>query len=116
MSKILKNNDRISVEELKEMSKKMFGNMVKAVVDIEKEIMAIDGELHSDLEQILIEQENSEPRNCWGFNFYPEKTGADFIEFDSMINLKPAFNNRSRGVEDPKVREKIIEIVKKYAA
>ena len=102
--------DKIEIAELKEMSKKMFGTFVKAVVDIKKEVMAIDAELHVDLEQFLIE-DDSEPKNLWGINIYPEKNNDEYIEFDSMINLKPAFNNRTRGIESLEIREKIIKIV-----
>jgi phage pi2 protein 07 len=105
--------DKIEITELKEMSEKMFGNLVKAMVDVEKEILAVDAPMHSDLLEFLIEQENCEPKNLWGINFYPEKTGDDFIEFDSMMNLKPGLGNKSRGIEDEKIREKIIEIVGK---
>ena len=108
--------DKIEIIELKEMAKRMFGNLVKAVVDIEKEIMAVDAELHVDEEQLLIEKENSEPKNLWGLNIYPEENGIKFIEFDSMINLKPAFNNRTRGVENSEIREKIIKIVEKLCS
>lgn len=103
--------EKIEIAELKEMAKKMFGNLVKAVVDIEKETMAVDGELHVDLEQLLIEKENSDPKNLWGINIYPDKTADGSIEFDSIMNLKPALNNRTRGVEDPEIRKKIIKIV-----
>lgn len=103
--------DKIEIAKLKEMSEKMFGNLVKAVVDIEKGIMAIDGELHSDEMEFLIEKENSEPKNLWGINIYPELPKDNFIEFDSMINLKPVFDNRTRGIGDASIREKIIEIV-----
>jgi hypothetical protein len=105
--------EKIEISELKEMSVRMFGNLVKAVVDIEKEIMAVDAELHVDEEQLLIEQENSEPKNLWGINIHPEDLGVDFIEFDSMINLKPGLGNRSRGVDNAEIREKIIKIVEK---
>lgn len=84
--------------------------MVKAVVDIEKKIVAIDAEMHADLEQLLLES-NSEQKNLWGINFYPEMTGEDFVEFDSMINVRPSQKNRSRGVDDPEIRKKIIEVV-----
>lgn len=95
------------------MSKKMFGDLVKAVVDVEKEIMAIDAELHSDQESHLL-QEGSEQKNLWGINIYPEfENSEDFIEFDSMINMRPSQGNRSRGVDNPETRVKIIKIVKK---
>jgi hypothetical protein len=102
--------EKILIKELKEMSAKMFDNLVKAVVDVRKKIMAVDAELHADEEALLLEN-GSEQKNLWGINIYPELTGEDFIEFDSMINLRPSQGNRSRGVEDLKIQKKIIEIV-----
>ena len=102
----------ISRLELLEMAEKMFGNLVKAVVDVEKGIMAIDAELHADAEAYLLEN-GSNQRNLWGINLYPEVHGDDFIEFDSMTNLRPSQGNRSRGVEDIKIQEQIKEVVNK---
>ena len=101
--------DKLSGTQLRKMAER-FGNMVKAVVDIDQGLIAIDAELHSDLEALLLEQ-GSRPADLWGINFYPELAGDDFVEFDSMINLRPSRGNRSRGVEDPSVRTKILEIV-----
>lgn len=112
--KIIEKN--ISLIELDEMSKKMFGNLVKAVVDVEKFIMAVDGELHADEEALLLEN-GSKQANLWGINIYPEMKGTEnFIEFDSMINLRPSQNNKSRGVDDPAIRKKILEITSKLIA
>ncbi len=106
-------HDKILLQELKKISEKMFGKLVKGVVDIEKEIMALDAELHSDQENLLLE-EGSQQKDLWGINLYPEKMGNDdWIEFDSMINLRPSWGNKSRGVDDPKVRERIKIIVNK---
>lgn len=102
--------EQISIDELKEMANKMFGNLVKAVVDVEKGIMALDGELHADEEALLLEN-GSQQKNLWGINIYPELTGEDFIEFDSMINLRPSQGNRGRGVDDVNIQKEIIEIV-----
>ncbi len=101
---------KITADELDEMAKNMFGNLVKAVVDVEKEILAVDAELHADLEALLLEK-GSKQKDLWGINLYPELKGEDFVEFDSMINLRPSQGNRSRGVENPDIRKKIIEIV-----
>ena len=106
--------DKISISILEEMAEKMFGSLVKAMVDIEKEIMAVDAPMHADLLELLIEKENSEPKNLWGINIYPAKIGDDFVEFDSIMNLKPDLGNRTRGVEDESVRKKIIEVMKKH--
>lgn len=104
--------DPISRTEFADIVKNQFGNLVKAVVDIEKDIMAIGGDLHADEEGALM-QEGSRQEYLWGINLYPEKFGDDFIEFDSMTNIRPSQGNHSRSVEDPAVREKIIEVVKK---
>ncbi len=109
---IITQENKISVPALAEMSKKMFGNVVKAVVDIEREILAIDADLHADLE-LLLSENGSKRANVWGINLYPEFFGIDkFIEFDSMINIKPQHGNRSWGVDDEKLKEKILEIIK----
>lgn len=108
--KIIK--DKIELQELKDMAANSFGNLVKAVVDIENEIMAVDAELHSDEEALLLEN-GSTQKDLWGINLYTEIEGEDFIEFDSMINLKPSQGNRSRGIDDPKIREKIKIVVNK---
>ena len=104
--------DQITNEELKSMSEKLFGNLVKAVVDVNKEIIAVDAELHADLETAFLEN-GSKQADLWGINLYPEVSGGDFVEFDSMINLRPSQNNRSRGVDDGRIRERIISIVNK---
>ena len=105
-------SDRISLSELKQMADEMFGNLVKAVVDIEQEIIALGGELHSDGESMLLKS-GSKQKDLWGINLYPELKGDDFIEFDSMINLRPSQGNCSRAIIDPAVTKKIKAIVNK---
>jgi hypothetical protein len=96
--------------ELKEMAVAMFGSLVKAVVDVERGVIAVDAELHSDLEALLL-SDGSKQKNLWGINLYPDIQGTDFIEFDSMINMRPSQGNRSRGIEDKEICKKIIHIV-----
>ncbi len=108
--KIIEN--QIMLDELKEMASKMFGNLVKAVVDIEKKIMAVNADLHADEEALLIEN-GSAQKNLWGINIYPELTDDDFVEFDSMINLRPSQGNRSRGIDNIEIQKIILEIVNK---
>ena len=100
----------ITFARLREMAGSKFGDMVKAVVDVEKGIMAVDGELHADEEELLLVH-GSKQVNLWGINIYPDTDIGDWIEFDSMINLRPSQGNRSRGVENPQVRQRIVEIV-----
>ncbi|MEO5572770.1 MAG: DUF5674 family protein [Bacteroidia bacterium] len=101
----------IAFEEIKTMAENQFGTMVKAVVDVEKDVMAVGGELHADEEAVLIAN-GSLQKNLWGINIYPDQTGGDRIEFDSMINIRPYLGNRSRDVENHEVRNKIIQIIK----
>ena len=101
---------KISLVELNKMAEKNFADLVKAVVDIVREIIVIDAELHSDQETFLL-QNGSRQENLWGINLYPGKTGDEFLEFDSMINVRPAYGNKTRGVNDPQIREKIKKIV-----
>ena len=101
---------RLQLHELSEMAEAMFGDLVKAVVDIEKNRMVVDAELHADEESLLMEH-GSDQNNLWGINLYPELEGDDFVEFDSMINLRPSQGNRSRGVEDPEIRKRILRVV-----
>ena len=102
---------KITVAELKEMAEKMFGNIVKADVDIAKNIVIIDMEMHDDGEQELLEN-GSAQSDLWGINLKPENYGTDdFIEFDSMINIRPRQNNPTRDVLDEDVRKQITQII-----
>lgn len=104
----------ISLEELKKICQTRFGNLIKAVIDIEKKIIIIDADLHSDEEAFLL-SEGSKQENLWGINLYPDLyRSEDFIEFDSMINLRPSQANKTRGVDDPKIQKKIKDIVSKF--
>lgn len=105
-------NEKVSLSELKIIAVERFGDMVKAVVDTDKEIMAVGGEMHADEETELLKN-GSKQESLWGINLYPDNLESDFVEFDSMINIRSRQNNRSRGVENAQIREKILEIVKK---
>ena len=103
---------KLTISELMQMAAGTFGDMVKAVVDVDRELVAVDAELHSDLEALLLE-DGSKQKNIWGINLYPDMLGEEFVEFDSLINIRPSQGNRSRGVENEGIREKIISIVAK---
>ncbi len=107
--KIIK--EPVALKELAEIARNQFGDLVKAVVDIDREIIAIGGELHADEEAILLEQ-GSKQSNLWGINLFPGMK-EEWVEFDSFINIRPSQNNRSRDVENLKIRERIIDILNK---
>ena len=102
----------ITLLRLKEVAQERYGDLVKAVVDIKLGIMVIGGEMHADEEAILLER-GSLQDNLWGINLYLDKPRAEMIEYDSMINIRPRQNNRSRGVEEPQIRGDITKIVQK---
>ncbi len=102
----------LKLQELNEMAVGLFGDMVKAVVDIDRQLVAVNAELHSDLEALLLE-DGSEQKNLWGINLYPELRDDQFIEFDSMINMRPSQGNRSRGVDSEDIRKKIVAVIEK---
>jgi hypothetical protein len=107
----MKQVEKISLAELRQMAERMFGSFVKADVDVARKIMAIDADLHADIEALMLEN-GSRQADLWGINLRPDKFGTDdFIEFDSMINIRPRQKNMSRYVEDEVIRQQIIKIV-----
>ncbi|MBQ2151814.1 MAG: hypothetical protein II434_09885, partial [Bacteroidales bacterium] len=103
----------ISRTELESIAGNTFGDMVKAVADVERGVMAIDADLHADLERMLLE-DGSTPENLWGFNLWVAEEGEDFIEFDSLINIRAWQGNPTRDVVDPEVRDTIKSIVNTF--
>ncbi len=100
----------ISKDELSAIAKTGFGDMVKTVVDVNLKTMAVGAELHSDEEAFLLDR-GSEQADLWGINIYTDLPREQWVEFDSVINIRPSQGNRSRSVEDEAIRLKIIEIV-----
>jgi Protein of unknown function (DUF5674) len=105
----------ISLGDLRRLAEGQFGDFVKAVVDVSRGIMAIGGELHADEEAVLL-QDGARQADLWGINLYPDLPMPDFIEFDSMINVRPSQGNRSRGIEDKAVRRQIEDVVARLVA
>lgn len=99
-------------QRLRELAEQRFGDMVKAVVDLSLEKIALGGELHADEEAVLLEQ-GSAQKDLWGINIYIDKADEERIEFDSMINIRPSQNNRSRSVEDLELQKQIVLLVNK---
>ena len=105
----------ITLSELKTLAHNTFGDMIKCVADVERGLLALDADLHADLERLLLE-DGSAQENLWGFNLWVEEEGEDFIEYDSLINIRSWQGNPSRDVSDPQVRESIKTIVGQFIA
>lgn len=103
--------DTISITELFEMAERMYGNLVKGVVDLDKQSLVVDAEMHADEEQLLLE-DGSRQQDLWEINLYSAKFGTnEFVEFDSMINIRSRQQNMSRSIEDPAIQKQILELV-----
>lgn len=102
--------DRFALSEIKKNHAHFFDTLVKIVIDLENKKMALNGEMHADLEQELL-QDGSDQKNLWGANLYFNKTSDTFIEYTSLINIRPAQNNRSMEITDPSLRNQIREVV-----
>lgn len=105
--------EQVTIQYIDELAQNLYGDMIKAVADVDKGVIAIDAELHSDLEMLLLE-DGSCQESLWGFNIYPQLEEDDYIEFDSLINIRPRQNNRSRDVENEEIRKKIIVLVNQF--
>ena len=102
----------VSIAEIRQMAAGRFGDMVKAVVDLRRRILLLDAEMHADQEAELLAG-GSEKGDLWGINLYPDLPEDEWLEFDSMINLRPSSGNRSRGVDDAAIRERIAALVQR---
>ncbi len=111
-SAILVTNKKISLSILQKLCENWFGDMVKVVVDIETEEIALGGELHADAESILLEK-GSLQRNVWGANIYPENQPGKQIEFTALINIRPHQDNPSMQIGDEALRNKVHQIIKR---
>ena len=101
--------ERIGMESLERLARESFGDMVKYVVDVERGVIAIGGQLHADAEEILL-QDGSRPRDLWGANYFPGRGRQECIEFGSLINIRPAQENPAMEVLDSAIRARMREI------
>ncbi len=105
--------EKVNKEYLEKFLDKPFKEVVKFVVDIEKELIAFGGELHSDAQQLLINN-GSDSRNLWGGSiFLPEHGNEITIDYSALINIKPSQNNPLMDIRDKTIIEKIDKALKK---
>jgi hypothetical protein len=102
-------SETIATRQLADLVERFFTDMVKYVVDVERGIAAVGGELHADAEQLLLE-DGSRQEDLWGANYYPGRGEDGCIEFTSLINIRPSQGNRSMEIEDDAVRARVREL------
>ena len=93
-----------------EIGQEFYTEMVKGVVDIKQDLIALGGEYHIDANTVLTQAGSSQP-DVWGFNIYPNVIGDDWIEYTSLINIRPAAGNRTMTVEDEAIRKVMKRII-----
>ena len=103
---------KISRDYLNQLVKENYGDMIKGVVDLGRQIIALGGELHADAEEILLE-DGSRQEFLWGFNIFPSRPSAEKIEYVSMINVRPKQNNFTPTIRDLKLQEQIKNLIEK---
>jgi hypothetical protein len=101
---------KVSLSELRNIAKVFHKSMIKGVVDIENEIIAFGGEYHMDANNVLIDNGSSQA-NLWGFNIIFEQPRELWIEYTSLINIRPQAKNFDMEVQDESVREKMRRII-----
>lgn len=101
--------ERVSAGIVATLVDRFFQDMVKYVVDIERGVVALGGELHADAEALLLE-DGSRQEDLWGANYYPGAGPEECIEYTSLINIRPAQGNRSMEIVDEDVRGRVQEL------
>ena len=102
--------ENITIDELKKIAKVYYVSMIKGVVDIDKEIIAFGGEYHIDANNILLEN-GSDQSDLWGFNIVFDKSVESWIEYTSLINIRPLAKNFDMEVQDISIRNRMKEII-----
>ena len=103
-------NSSVPKEDLSALAQSGYGDIIKGVVDIHKRLLALGGELHADCEQVLLDL-GSKQADLWGFNIYPEKTREEYLEYTSLINIRPRQGNMDSDIKDLNVRRQIKNII-----
>ena len=100
----------VSGPTVEKYARAWFGDMVKVVIDVGRELLSLGGELHADGEAILLE-DGSVQKDLWGANVYPFRRGQDRLEFTALINIRPSQGNPSMEVKDPDIRREMERVV-----
>ena len=101
--------ERIDSDELERLVLLYFEDMVKYVVDVERGVVGLGGEMHADAEQLLLEN-GSRQADLWGANYYPGRGRDGCIEYTALINIRPAQGNRSMEIQDPALRQRVRDL------
>jgi hypothetical protein len=99
----------VTPTQLTQMSEAFGEGFIKLAVDIEREILAGGGELHADCETALLE-DGSQQWHVWGADWYPFERQ---VGFESLINIRPGQQNFTLELQNPELRAKVENIVRR---
>ncbi len=100
----------VSRKSLEELAKEYYEDLIKGVVDMKRQIVALGGEMHADAESVLL-KDGSDQSDLWGFNILPDRPEEDCLIYESFINIRPRDDYRDLEVENPKIREEMKRII-----
>lgn len=109
---------KYTIKELYEINSFING-FVKGVVDLNKELIALDADMHYELADYLKEQKGSIESDMWGFNLWLENQSIDdILEYDSFINIHNnqihGFPRGGMGISDPDIMARATEVICKW--
>ena len=105
--------EQLKAEEMKALAEETFGDMIKVVVDLKREILVAGGALHSDGEELLLE-DGSEQVDLWGANYFPAKNAGRKIEYTSLINQYHLGNKDSQTIKDSRIQDQVKNVIARY--
>ena len=103
-------NKPVSVKEIEDLAKAYYEDLIKGVVDIRREVLALGGEMHADAEEVLL-KDGSKQTDLWGFSILFDKAKEESLIYESFINIRPRDNNKNLEVKNPVIREQMKRII-----
>ena len=101
---------KLAPEKLVEIVQNNHEEMAKVDVDIERRILSIGGEWHSEGEELLV-QDGSKSTDVWGTNLYPWKVPHERVVYHLLINLKPVLGHREMEIKDAALQKRIRGVI-----
>jgi hypothetical protein len=95
-------NGKATSEQLQDMLGE-HSTMIKIAVDVRQRGLAGGGNMPADCEALWL-AEGSAQDDIWGANWYPADQS---IEFEPLINIRPAQGNRSIVLQDEALRRAV---------
>lgn len=106
---IITKKEPYTTDEMNQL-KEYFDVYIKTVIDMNRKICSAGCDRHFDSEKILLEQ-GSDQKDLWGGGIDLESM---MVDCNSFINIRPALKNTSNEIQDKKVREEFVKLMKYF--